>query len=159
MKAKDLRDRTTEDLSELERSLADERFQNQFKNFTNRLDDTSLIRKTRRDLARVKSILAERARGGGGSATDGQAITPAEPGPKGVSTRAATPKAAAAAPSARAPSATAADEPRAGSSRASPKAAKASRADAPAAKAKAAKAEPKQGAKTKPKSTERTESK
>jgi large subunit ribosomal protein L29 len=155
MKAKDLRDRTTEDLSELERSLADERFQNQFKNFTNRLDDTSLIRKTRRDLARVKSILAERARGGGGSATDGQAITPAEPGPKGVS----TPKAAAAAPSARAPSATAADEPRAGSSRASPKAAKASRADAPAAKAKAAKAEPKQGAKTKPKSTERTESK
>jgi large subunit ribosomal protein L29 len=63
MKASDLRDRTTEDLKELERSLADERFQSQFKNFTNRLDDTSLIGKNRRDLARVKFILAERARG------------------------------------------------------------------------------------------------
>jgi large subunit ribosomal protein L29 len=63
MKATDLRERTTDDLKELERSLADERFQGQFKNFTNRLDDTSLIRKTRRDLARVKLILAERIRG------------------------------------------------------------------------------------------------
>jgi large subunit ribosomal protein L29 len=63
MKASDLRERTTDDLKELERSLADERFQGQFKNFTNRLDDTSLIRKTRRDLARVKLILGERIRG------------------------------------------------------------------------------------------------
>src|SRR6266545_3119311 len=63
MKARDLRDRTTEDLAELERSLANERFQSKFKNFTNRLDDTSLIRKAKRDLARVKLILAERARG------------------------------------------------------------------------------------------------
>jgi large subunit ribosomal protein L29 len=62
MKAKDLRDRTTEDLVELERSLSQERFQNRFKNFTNRLDDTSVIRKNRRDLARVKVILVERAR-------------------------------------------------------------------------------------------------
>lgn len=62
MKAADLRDRSTEDLTELERSLSQERFQNQFKNYTNRLDDTSIIRKNRRDLARVKLILAERAR-------------------------------------------------------------------------------------------------
>jgi large subunit ribosomal protein L29 len=62
MKAKDLRDRTTEDLVELERSLAQERFQNRFKNFTNRLDDTSVIKKNKRDLARVKVILEERAR-------------------------------------------------------------------------------------------------
>lgn len=62
MKAKDLRERTTEDLRELEKSLTGEAFQNRFKNFTNRLDDTSLIRKGRRELARVKTILAERAR-------------------------------------------------------------------------------------------------
>lgn len=61
MKAKDLRDRTTEDLRELEKSLAGDVFQNRFKNFTNRLDDTSLIRKSRRELARVKTILAERS--------------------------------------------------------------------------------------------------
>ena len=63
MKARDLRDRSTEDLAELERSLTGERFQNKFKNFTNRLDDTSLIRKQKRDLARVKLILTERSRG------------------------------------------------------------------------------------------------
>jgi len=63
MKARDLRDRSTEDLAELERSLIGERFQNKFKNFTNRLDDTSLIRKQKRDLARVKLILTERSRG------------------------------------------------------------------------------------------------
>jgi large subunit ribosomal protein L29 len=63
MKASDLRDRSTEDLVELERSLANERFQGKFKNFTNRLDDTSTIRKNKRDLARVKLILTERARG------------------------------------------------------------------------------------------------
>jgi large subunit ribosomal protein L29 len=63
MKASDLRDRSTEDLAELERSLTGERFQNKFKNFTNRLDDTSVIRKQKRDLARVKLILTERSRG------------------------------------------------------------------------------------------------
>jgi large subunit ribosomal protein L29 len=63
MKARDLRDRSTEDLVELERSLTGERFQNKFKNFTNRLDDTSVIRKQKRDLARVKLILTERSRG------------------------------------------------------------------------------------------------
>jgi large subunit ribosomal protein L29 len=63
MKARDLRDRSTEDLAELEKSLAAERFQNKFKNFTNRLDDTSVIQKQKRDLARVKLILTERSRG------------------------------------------------------------------------------------------------
>ncbi|MBX3228900.1 MAG: 50S ribosomal protein L29 [Labilithrix sp.] len=57
MKAKDLRERSVEDLRELEKSLAKETFQNRFKNFTNRLDDTSSINKTKRDLARVKTIL------------------------------------------------------------------------------------------------------
>jgi large subunit ribosomal protein L29 len=59
MKAKDLRERSIEDLRELEKSLAKDTFQNRFKNFTNRLDDTSAINKTKRDLARVKTILRQ----------------------------------------------------------------------------------------------------
>lgn len=62
MKAKDLRERTVEDLRELEKSLTRDTFTHRFKNFTNRLDDTSLIRKTRRDLARVKTVLAQLAK-------------------------------------------------------------------------------------------------
>ena len=61
MKAKDLRERTTEHLKELEKQLPGEVFQARFKNFTNRLNDTASIRKTRRDLARIKTILTQRA--------------------------------------------------------------------------------------------------
>jgi large subunit ribosomal protein L29 len=60
MKAKDLRERTTEHLQELEKTLAREVFDAKFKNFTNRLNDTSAVRKARRDLSRVKTILAQR---------------------------------------------------------------------------------------------------
>jgi large subunit ribosomal protein L29 len=62
MKAKELRERTDEHLRELEKSLAKEAFDARFKNFTNRLNDTALIRRARRDLARVKTILTQRAR-------------------------------------------------------------------------------------------------
>jgi len=62
MKAKDLRERTTEHLRELEKSLAADVFQARFKNFTNRLNDTASIRKTRRELARIKTILTQRVR-------------------------------------------------------------------------------------------------
>ena len=61
MKVKELRDRTTEHLKELEKQLQGEVFQARFKNFTNRLNDTAAIKKTRRDLARVKTILTQRA--------------------------------------------------------------------------------------------------
>ena len=57
MKAKDLRERSQDDLKELEKSLAKDTFTARFKNFTNRLDDTSTINKTKRDLARVKTLL------------------------------------------------------------------------------------------------------
>lgn len=62
-KANDLRERTIEDLRELEKTLSKELFSARFKNFTNRLDDTSALRKHRRDLARVKTVLAEKAKG------------------------------------------------------------------------------------------------
>jgi large subunit ribosomal protein L29 len=89
MKAKDLRERTVEDLRELEKSLAKDTFTNRFKNFTNRLDDTSVINKTRRDLARVKTILRQ---------TETAAAPKAEvaaPAKKAASKKAATKKTAA----------------------------------------------------------------
>ena len=61
MKSKELHERTTENLQELEKSLAVAMFQAKFKNYTNRLNDTSTIKKTRRDLARVKTLLTQRA--------------------------------------------------------------------------------------------------
>jgi large subunit ribosomal protein L29 len=61
MKSKDLRERSVEDLKELEKSLQRDTFTHRFANFTNRLDDTSAMNKTRKDLARVKTILRERA--------------------------------------------------------------------------------------------------
>jgi large subunit ribosomal protein L29 len=63
MKPKDLRERSLDDLKELEKSLAKDVFQNRFKNFTNRLDDTSSIGKARKDLARVKTLLRQHALG------------------------------------------------------------------------------------------------
>jgi large subunit ribosomal protein L29 len=70
MKSKDLRERTTEHLQELEKTLARDVFDAKFKNFTNRLNDTSSVRKARRDLARVKTILAQRA---GAAVAEGKA--------------------------------------------------------------------------------------
>lgn len=69
MKAKDLRERSTEDLVELRTNMKKDLFSHRMKNFTNQLDDTSLLGKTRRDLARIELILHERARdaGQGGS--------------------------------------------------------------------------------------------
>ena len=63
MKAADLREKSVEDLSELEKTLTRDVFQSRLKNFTNRLDDTSMIRKTKRDLARVTTLLRERELG------------------------------------------------------------------------------------------------
>lgn len=61
MKAKDLKERSLEDLKELAKSLRKDFFQNRLKNFTNRLDDTSSIKKTKRDLARVLTLINEKS--------------------------------------------------------------------------------------------------
>jgi large subunit ribosomal protein L29 len=123
MKAKDLRERTPEDLRELEKSLAKDIFQNRFKNFTNRLDDTSAIKKTRRDLARVKTLLAAQLKAAA------PAEAPAAPAP--AKAPKAKPAKKAAAPKAEAKSA-------------APKAPKADKASAPkTTKKSAAKSEAK----------------
>jgi len=61
MKAAELRERTDEELSELVGELKEKLWKTRFDNFTNQLDDTSSIQKIRRDIARVKGILTERA--------------------------------------------------------------------------------------------------
>jgi large subunit ribosomal protein L29 len=63
VKAADLREKSADDLRELQKTLARDVFQNRLKNFTNRLDDTSMMRKTKRDLARVVTLLRERDMG------------------------------------------------------------------------------------------------
>jgi large subunit ribosomal protein L29 len=80
MKATDLREKSAEDLVELQKSLARDVFQNRLKNFTNRLDDTSSIRKTKRDLARVLTLLRER--GGAARASSVQAAPAAATPPE-----------------------------------------------------------------------------
>ena len=76
MKAKDLRERSVEDLRELEKSLTRDTFTHRFKNFTNRLDDTSLLRKTRKDLARVKTLLHQHELAAAIKAETGVDVTP-----------------------------------------------------------------------------------
>ncbi len=60
MDTTELRDCTTERLNELEKTLRRQIFEARIKNFTNQLDDTAFIRRTKKDLARVKTILSER---------------------------------------------------------------------------------------------------
>ena len=61
MKAKDLRERSAEDLAELKATLSKDLFSHKMKNFTGQLDDTSLIAKTRKDIARIELLLSERS--------------------------------------------------------------------------------------------------
>jgi large subunit ribosomal protein L29 len=87
MKAKDMREKSSEDLAELEKSLVKDAFQARFKNFTARLDDTSALKKARRDIARVRTILTQRASG----APAAEAAAPAKPAAKAKAVKAAAP--------------------------------------------------------------------
>jgi large subunit ribosomal protein L29 len=94
MKAKDMREKSVEDLVELEKSLVKDAFQARFKNFTNRLDDTASIKKARRDIARVKTLLAERANIGEATPTKAEAPKPVAAKPAAAKAPKAAPKAA-----------------------------------------------------------------
>jgi large subunit ribosomal protein L29 len=61
VKAKDLRERSSEDLATLKASMQKDLFSYRMKNFTDQLQDSSLLGKARRDVARIETILAERA--------------------------------------------------------------------------------------------------
>jgi large subunit ribosomal protein L29 len=62
MKAADIRAKTEDELkSELDQ-LAKERFNLRFQRASGQLENTARVRQVRRDIARIKTILAERAR-------------------------------------------------------------------------------------------------
>ncbi len=60
MKAKELSERTTEDLSELKKQLKKDLFSSRMKNYVNQLEDTSVLHKARKDIARIEQILHAR---------------------------------------------------------------------------------------------------
>lgn len=60
MKAAELRDKSDEELRDLERQTRDELFRLKMKHFTGQLQDVSDIRQRKRDVARIKTILRER---------------------------------------------------------------------------------------------------
>ncbi len=62
MKASELREQTVEELERQESDLQRELWKTRMNNYTNQLDDTAKIRRLRRDIARVKTILGERRR-------------------------------------------------------------------------------------------------
>ena len=55
-----MREKSVEELQSLEKDLYTRLFETRLKNQTNRLDDTSALPKTRREIARVKTLLAEK---------------------------------------------------------------------------------------------------
>jgi large subunit ribosomal protein L29 len=72
--AKDLRGNDPEELRRTVRKLEEDLFKHKLKKNTNQLENTMLIRNTRRDIARVNTVLAERLRG--------VAIAPSDPANK-----------------------------------------------------------------------------
>lgn len=60
MEITELRDCNDERLADLAKTLRRQLFDARIKNYTNQLDDTASIRRSRRDLARVETIISER---------------------------------------------------------------------------------------------------
>jgi large subunit ribosomal protein L29 len=63
LEAKDLRGNEPDELRRTVRKLQEDLFKHNLKKTTNQLENTMLIRSTRRDIARVNTVLAERLRG------------------------------------------------------------------------------------------------
>ncbi len=60
MKAEDLRTKTKDELSDQLASLKKEQFNLRFQKATGQLEKTARIREVRRDIARIKTIAAEK---------------------------------------------------------------------------------------------------
>ena len=65
VRANDLRGNDPAELRSTVRKLEEDLFKHRLKQNTNQLENTMLIRNTRRDIARVNTVLAERSRLGG----------------------------------------------------------------------------------------------
>src|SRR5262249_61747248 len=66
MRAKEIRDLTSEEIRQKERELAEELFRLRLRKSTGQLDNPMRLRNLRRDIARLKTIQHERARLGTG---------------------------------------------------------------------------------------------
>jgi large subunit ribosomal protein L29 len=62
MKAKDLKDRNEGELQQMERDITRDLWKTRFANFTNQLDDTAKIRRLRREIARIKTLLTQKTK-------------------------------------------------------------------------------------------------
>jgi large subunit ribosomal protein L29 len=60
MKASEFRDLSIDELSLKEKELAESLFNLKFQHATGQLDNTAQLKKTRKDIARVKTILVEK---------------------------------------------------------------------------------------------------
>ena len=60
VRAKDLRGNDPAELKSTVQKLGEDLFKHKLKKVTNQLENTMLIRNTRRDIARVNTVLAER---------------------------------------------------------------------------------------------------
>jgi large subunit ribosomal protein L29 len=67
MKAQEVRDLTPDQLDDELLKLKKEQFNLRFQKATGQLENTSQVRKVRRDIARVKSIAAEKQRAADGA--------------------------------------------------------------------------------------------
>jgi len=61
MKASELRDKSTDDLSRQLLTLREEQFKLRMQKATGQLGQTHLLRQNQRDIARVKTVLSEKA--------------------------------------------------------------------------------------------------
>jgi large subunit ribosomal protein L29 len=77
--AKDLRGNDPAELLSTVRKLEEDLFKHRLKQNTNQLENTMLIRNTRRDIARVNTVLAERSRATGGVAPAAATESPEAP--------------------------------------------------------------------------------
>jgi large subunit ribosomal protein L29 len=61
MKASEYRDLSVEELAVKEKELSEALFNLKFQHATGQLDNTAQLKKTRKDIARVKTILVEKS--------------------------------------------------------------------------------------------------
>jgi large subunit ribosomal protein L29 len=79
IEAKDLRGNDPQELRSTVRKLEEDLFKHRLKKTTSQLENTMLIRQTRRDIARVHTVLSERLRAVGGAAAPANETAPTAP--------------------------------------------------------------------------------
>jgi large subunit ribosomal protein L29 len=62
MKASELKEKSDQELVELERQLRDELFRMRMKHYSGQLQDVAQMRNTRRDIARILTVRTQRSK-------------------------------------------------------------------------------------------------